>query len=220
MKKLNKKELQAQNNYLSKLKVVKRKTKKLVVVAMVGLVGSGKSHVAREISNKIGAVVITMDFIRTELRKQKQSFDNLDQIVKNITFELTEKDCNIVFDSDFVRADKRKELLKFTQKNKIKTHFVRTYCDTDVFLGRAIGFKPEEFFEKASTNWKGKNTGSVVKIREMWRRTPHNYRWENKKGGHWILRKLPFKLDAEINTTDGKTWKKDVEKLTKKITNR
>jgi hypothetical protein len=82
--------------------------------------------------------------------------------------------------------------------------------------GRAITAnyrnRPEDFFGGASTIWNGneQSRGSVVKLREMWRRTPHHYRWENKGGGRWILRKLPFPVLATINTGDSTGWKQNV----------
>jgi len=44
-----------------------------VIVAIIGLVGSGKSSVAQELAKHIGATVIEGDDIRIELRKQMEN---------------------------------------------------------------------------------------------------------------------------------------------------
>ncbi len=77
----------------------------------------------------------------------------------------------------------------------------------------------DDFFGGASSSWKGseQSKGAAVKVREMIRRTPHHYRWVNKDGGKWILKKFPFAVFAEIDTTDGEKWKGAVQKLAKKL---
>ena len=64
---LTKKERSAENSFQAKLGIRKRKTKKPLIVAMIGLVGSGKSSVARELARHIGATVVEGDAIRVEL---------------------------------------------------------------------------------------------------------------------------------------------------------
>ena len=71
--KLTKKERAAQDAFMAKLDIKKRKTEKPVIVAVIGLVGSGKSSVAQELAKHIGATVIEGDDIRIELRKQMEN---------------------------------------------------------------------------------------------------------------------------------------------------
>src|SRR5882724_11187243 len=73
--KLTKKEGRAGEVFFSKLDFRKNKTQKPVVIALIGLVGSGKSSVARELAEKIGATVISGDDIRIELRAQGERYD-------------------------------------------------------------------------------------------------------------------------------------------------
>ncbi len=217
MEKLNKKELKVQGDYLKKLKIKKRKTKTSVVVAMVGLVCSGKSNTAKEIGKHIGGTVVVGDDIRILLRKQKQNYNNVRQIVENVSKEVLEKGGSIVLDSDFVASDKRKILKDLVKKIGVKVVFIRTFADRDIMIGWAVNLKKDEFFGSAGSEWKGKNKTAVVKIREMWRRAPYHYKWEDKGIGRWVLKKLPFKLFAEINTGDSGKWKKEVEKISKKL---
>ena len=71
--KLTKKEQAAQDAFMAKLDIKKRKTQTPVIVAIIGLVGSGKSSVAQELAKHIGATVIEGDDIRIELRKQMEN---------------------------------------------------------------------------------------------------------------------------------------------------
>ena len=67
---LSKTALEVQESFINSLKIDKRKTIQPLVVALVGLVGSGKSSVAQKLAPLIGATVIGGDRIRVELRKR------------------------------------------------------------------------------------------------------------------------------------------------------
>ncbi len=68
---------------MAKLDIKKRKTEKPVVVAIIGLVGSGKSSMAQEIAKHIGATIIDGDDIRIELRKQSERYERARAIGEN-----------------------------------------------------------------------------------------------------------------------------------------
>ena len=72
----------------------------------------------------------------------------------------------------------------------------------------------EDFFGGASSKWQGseQNKGAVVKLREMWRRTPLHYHWVNKGGGQWVIKNPPCAVIADIDTTEPDLWKQKVEK--------
>ncbi len=220
--KMSSKSLQAQKAFLAGLKIVKRKTKKPVIAAMVGLVGSGKSSVTKELAKKIGAVIIEGDMIRVCLRKVNEQYEYAAKIGENAATKVIEKGGNVIFDSDFVNPEKRKRLAQVAKKTSAKVIFARTYADYDIMVGRVISAKYQnkidDFFGGASSAWKGgeQKKGVVVKLREMWRRTPHHYQWDKKAvsgGGAWVLKKLPFKVFAEIDTSDPKKWKQKVANI-------
>src|SRR3989338_2640014 len=75
--KLTAKEERAQKAFVSNLKYASRKTKEPVIVAMIGLIGSGKSSVATELAKHIGATVVSGDGIRIELRKQGERYEKM-----------------------------------------------------------------------------------------------------------------------------------------------
>lgn len=216
--KLTVKERVAQANYLATLNVTKRKTGKPIIVALLGLVGSGKSSVSRELAKYIGANVIEGDDIRIELRKMRERFERARAIAENIAFKVIQQGGNVILDSDFVDAKKRASIREKARLAGVRLVFIRTYCDLDVAVGRILtagyGSTEDDFFVGTPSEWKGseQSKGAVVKIREMWRRTPNHYRWFNKAGGRWILRTFPVTFFEEINTTHETKWKDAVKR--------
>jgi len=204
----------------------RRKTKIPIVVAMIGLIGSGKSSVAREIAKHSGAIVIEGDYIRVALRKRGQSYESAREIAEHIAYDAVRRGSNVVLDSDFVDPKKRASLEKKAGQMEARVHYVRTHCDFDIATGRIVSANyknsPEDFFGGAGTSFKGsaQNRGAVVKMRELLRRVPHHYQWEHKDGGRWLLKKPPCKLLADIDTTHPLAWKKEVEKSFKKLLSR
>ncbi len=223
LEKLTSKELAAKKSFTAKLDISDRKTKEPIIVAFIGLIGSGKSSVAKELADRIGAIVIEGDAIRIELRKQKERYERTRAIAEDVAFDVIKSGGNVILDSDFVDEKKRASLREKARKAGVRVVFIRTHCDLDVVVGRVLtatySDTVDDFFGGASSRWKGSAEfkGAAVKIREMWRRTPHHYRWVNKVGGKWILKKFQFAVFAEIDTTDESQWKIEVEKLAKRL---
>ena len=220
---LTKKERAAQDAFMAKLDIKKRKTDKPVIVAVIGLVGSGKSSVTHELAKHIGATVIGGDDIRIELRKQSERYEKSRAIAENVALEVVKQGGNVILDSDFVDEKKRASVREKARKAGVRLVFVRTHCDLDVMVGRVLTAtyhnRVDDFFGGAKSKWQGseQSKGAAVKVREMWRRTPHHYRWVNRAGGKWILKKLHYAVFAEIDTTDSNLWKQEVNKCVKKL---
>jgi len=224
--KLTTKEQKAQKRFSESLEISRRKTKKPVIVAMVGLVGSGKSTVAQAISEMIGGTIIEGDQIRVYLRKENEEYEGTRKIAENVALEIIKEGDNAILDSDHIDPKKRASLREKAKSAKVRLVFIRTLCDHDIMFGRAITKRfpatENDFFGGAGleSSWKNSETaGTVVKVREIWRRTPYHYRWKNKVGGKWIpkkLSKLPFKILAEVNTSDPK-WKEKLQQTVSKL---
>lgn len=187
---------------------------------MVGLAGSGKTSVALELAKYLRAELIEGDAIRVRLRKEKLDYEKARAIAEALAEEYVRRGKNVVIDSDFTDANKRKAFEKKARTLSVRIAYVRVCANPDVAIGRMISASyrksQDDFFGGATSVWKGKHSGAVVKIREFWRRTPYHYRWNQKNGGAWILRKLPF-VDVMVDTTDGKTWKKLAVDIARKL---
>lgn len=220
---LTSKEVAAQKSFLAKLNVQKRKTEKPVIVAMIGLVGSGKSSVAQELARHIGATVINGDDVRVDLRKQNERYERARAIAENVALEVVAQGGNVILDSDFIDQKKRASIREKARKAHVRLVFLCTYADFDVMVGRALTApyqdSVDDFYGGASSQWKGseQSKGAVVKVREMWRRTPHHYRWENKVGGRWVIKNPPCAVIGDIDTTDETKWKQEVAECAKKL---
>lgn len=228
--KLTQKERKVQEKFLANLEIrIPRKTKKPVIVAMIGLVGSGKSSVAKEIAGLIRANIVNGDEIRVLLRKEGEKYEGTRKIAENAALEIIKRGGNVIMDSDHVDAKKRASLRAKAKQAKVKLVFIRTYSEDggqpgisgftlDTMIGRNMTGAYDEFFGEAKTPWQGnkQEKAAVVKLREMIRRLPHHYRWENKGGGKWVIKNPPCPVIADINTADP-GWKSEVQKVAKKL---
>jgi len=205
---MNKQEREVLELFVGRLEKEKRVFSQPVVVAMVGLVGSGKSVVAKELASLMEAELIEADQIRVELRKRKAEYDKCRLIVEELAKVAVKRGYKLVIDSDFIDIKKRSSLREKLKGSGAKLKFIRTYCNFDVAVGRILQASYEDcdddFFGGATCNWEGgpQIKGAVVKIREMWRRTPLHYRWQKQGWDQWKLRKLPFNLWLELDTAN------------------
>ncbi len=198
---------QVADNFIGRLKIIQRRTKKPIVVAMVGLIGSGRELLASELSKLTGATIIAADDIRIALRKQNQDYGQIRSISQRAAIYVLKKGGNVILESDFVDSQKRKSLEEKVKKVQGRVLYLRTVADRDVMIERLIKAKYNPNHDLFKTN--------TIAVREMWRRTPHHYRWEAKEGGRFILRKLRIPFFTEIET-DG-DWKTKVQKIAQRI---
>jgi predicted kinase len=206
---LTKKEHSAEEAFLANLNIKKRTSKKPLIVALIGLVGSGKTSVAQELAQHIGATIISNDVIRIELRKQKERYENAQVIAENVALRIIELGGNAILDSDFIDQQKRVDFRVRFRTTNVRLVFIRTHCDIDAQISRIL----EAFCDDHASEF----LRPEVKIREMWRRTPLHYRWTNQRGGVWALKKLPVTIFADIDTTHSGAWKKQVGKSAQQL---
>src|SRR3989344_6796962 len=112
------------------------KFKQPKVVAIVGLVGSGKSSVAGYLAKLIGAKIIKGDAIRVALRKRGKNFWQVRNIAEKTAVSALKSGKNIILDSDFVDSKKQKSLESKTKKLGLKVCYLRTFSDRDIMIGR------------------------------------------------------------------------------------
>ena len=221
--KLTQKERKAQEKFLNGLKIIPRETRKPIIVALIGLVGSGKSSVARGLAGHIGAHIINGDEIRILLRKEGEKYEGARKIAENATLEIIKNGGNVILDSDHIDPKKRASLREKARKAKVQLFFICTYADIDIMIGRIISAdyrnRVDDFFGGASSEWRGsgQSKGVVVKLREMIRRLPLHYNWKNKGGGQWVIKNPPCAVLADIDTTDSAVWRQEVRKIVEKL---
>ena len=197
--------------FVSGARVTGVKTANPVIVAIVGAIGSGKSTIARELKKRLGWAVISRDKIRVMLREKGRGFtqQKVDEINFAMLAKILKNGGNAILDADAVIRVKRKKFEKFAGKFRVKVVYVRLTCDTDIMLGRILHsrYNPQtDLFKNA-----------VIALREHTRRLPWHYRWSEANGGQWVLRALPIKFLAEIDTAEPRKWKKAVRNVIKKL---
>jgi predicted kinase len=188
-----------------------RTTSVPIIVAMVGLVGSGKSTVAREFARHTNMLVVEADDVRANFQSKGFSLDRIWAITENIALDMASRGANVIIDSDFIHPFKRASLLNRTREMGINVFFVRVICDPDVMFSRLRGSDAGAFFNGASSKSTAEDKGRDVRLRDLWRRTPLHYLWKNKGGGCWTPRELSFELFAEIDTTDHESMYLDIK---------
>src|SRR3989344_5717999 len=212
---LSKTALEVQESFINSLKIDKRKTAQPVVVALVGLVGSGKSSVAQKLAPLIGATIIQGDQIRVELRKRGESYGFQVRAITEAGGRFVVKNGgNVIIDSDQIDFNKRENIQEKVEQVGARLVFIRIHSDIDLAIGRIINNNKKlgEFFEGASSKESSNYKPAVIKIKEIWRRTPYHYEWNAEKGGAWILKKLPIEFVADVDTSTPE-WEKAVEDL-------
>lgn len=224
-------EQQAETAFMRHLKIRRRSTMKPVVIAMAGLVGSGKTSVACRLAEKLGGTVIGADQIRVQLRKQKTGYGNTWKITESAALAVLEKSGLPILDSDYSDPKKQRTLEERMHRAGVRVITIYTHAHPHITIGRAFQYvldlvdkrhrvNPDNFFEGASTPWKGdpRLTAGIVKIGEWQRRTPHHWQWTNTKtGGIWRMKKPACRVFATVDTTETQAWQQAVDRIAREI---
>jgi len=202
---------QIQEEFLKSARVSGRKTNNPVVVAIVGVIGSGKSTVTKALKKKLGWTTISKDKIRVALREKGRGFtpETTDQIHYAMLGKVLRAGGNAILDSDFADKKKRKKLERFAKNFRAGVVYIRLICDRDIMIERIVHsrYNPKtDMFKNV-----------VIALREHARRLPWHYRWTESNGGQFVLKKLPIKFLAEIDTTDPRKWQKKLGTVIEKL---
>ncbi len=196
------------------------KKSKPIVIAMIGLVGSGKTTVAKELAKITRGVRVDGDDIRLALRKEGKDFSSVRRIAISTALGAIRLGRSVVLSSDFVSKANQAELRKLCRKAGVGLYLVQVLCDPDIIIGRIIDGDPGDFFDHAKSVHKGKDRGRVIRLREFWRRSPNHYNWSAKNGGQWKPKSPRLPNLFSVDTSDGKSWKAEVRKIAKTLTRR
>ncbi|MBI2639495.1 MAG: ATP-binding protein [Candidatus Sungbacteria bacterium] len=109
---------------------------RLFLIAFIGPVGSGKTHVARIVARRIGAVHIRTDDIRVLLRKKGKPYSRAPLIAKQMAQKAFCSGKSVVLDFDAVRPQRQKELVRFAKQFGAGTLFIRVLTPERLILKR------------------------------------------------------------------------------------
>lgn len=202
---------QIKKEFVASSRIAGRRTNNPVVVALVGVTGSGNSTISRAVKKQLGWHIIEKNKIRVALREKGRGFNpqNTDQIHYAMLAKILKNGGNAILDSDFAEKAKRGKLEKFVRRFHGRPLYLHLTCDRDVMIGRILKsrYNPKTDIFK----------NSAIALREHCRRLPWHYRWSEANGGQYLPRKLPIKFFVEIDTTDAKKWPKKLKLAINKL---
>lgn len=106
------------------------------VIAMIGPVGSGKSHVARMLARTLGAVHLRTDDVRVRLRRRGQSMHHAVPAMRRRAEALLRRGVPVILDSDFVNPEKRRELEGLLAPLGARPYFIEIGTPEPLILAR------------------------------------------------------------------------------------
>ena len=92
------------------------KQKSLILIALMGPVGSGKSYIARRLAKKLRAVHVRTDDIRVDLRVKGQPYDTAVRIAADMRDHALESGKSVIADFDAVLPRRQRELAQVAKK--------------------------------------------------------------------------------------------------------
>lgn len=202
---------QIKKELIRSVRVSHRRTKQPVIIAMIGLTGSGASTIAKALSRILHWSVIEKNKIRVRLREKGPGFTpaSTDQIHSAMLRRVLKERGNAILDSDFVEKRKRKKLERSVRRFGARVVYLYVTCERDVMLERMLraNYNPK-------TDIFG---GAAIAVREHCRRYPWHYRWSGAQGGRYVPRKPPVRVLAAIDTTDPLKWKKRLKVIARRL---
>ena len=199
-----------------------KKRPKPILIGMVGLVGSGKSTVAKEIAKHLKAKVVYQDGIRLAFRRRRGSYRTaeVDRRTDALLGQALGKGKNAMDDGDAVSTRNQKRLARLAKRYGARLVFVRVVCTPDIVFGRIVSTpRADPYFEEAHSLFQGtpRAKATAVKLRELWRRTPLHYTWSiPRESSRWTLRRLPHRFAAVIDTSH-EGWERGIASVARVI---
>jgi predicted kinase len=117
-----------------------RKSKRPALVIMIGLPGSGKSHLAREIKRRFPAVILDSDAMRQVLFAQpkhtKAEHGRLFPAIHLLIARLLERGVSVIVDATNLKEPNRKPYYKLAEEKGARVLLVRTWAPRPVIRQR------------------------------------------------------------------------------------
>lgn len=106
------------------------------LIAFIGVVGSGKTYIARILARELGAVHVQTDDIRVELRRRGKSYSSAPSIANKKSAKFLSLERSVVQDFDAVLAKRRRELKRVAERFGARAVFVQVKTPEKVIIER------------------------------------------------------------------------------------
>jgi predicted kinase len=136
--------------YQEKIKIPKNKIKKQFLLCFVGLVGSGKSTVAKLLSKKLGLIRIVSDEVRVILKKEGFNFKKVIDISKVVTSNYLDLGCSLALDGDSIQPQVRQYFNNLGRIKKIKIIWIHINTPEKQILSRMKSGNLSKFFSSST----------------------------------------------------------------------
>jgi len=117
-------------------------TKPLLII-MYGFPGSGKTHFARQLSEKLHAVQISSDRVRNELfeepRYDKEENEVIAHLMHYMTEEFLSAGVSVIYDSNVARLNERRILRDIARKARAVSLLLWFQIDAETAFARIAG---------------------------------------------------------------------------------
>lgn len=172
--------------------------KQKFLIALTGLVGSGKTYIARIIARHLKAVHVRTDDIRIALSRQGKSWDGAVDIAEKRMEESLTHGRSVVMDFDAVRRQRQKTLRQKAQKYNARFFLVKIMTSEKIIIERLKNhrYTKKDIFRSAE---------DAIKIYFI------------RKKFHAKLRRRQGSTRADFTIDNAKTIEPQINKIIKKI---
>ncbi len=121
-------------DFLSRLSLPETKADRPFIVAMIALVGSGRTTVAKLLAKKLpGAILVQANSARFLLKESEMEWgDNVKQILKGVAEDLLSKGYGVIFDGNASDEAERKNIQEIADKTGATVYYIRINIDPAV----------------------------------------------------------------------------------------
>ncbi len=152
-------------DFLSRLSLPETKADKLFIVATIGLVGSGRTTVARILAEKLnGAVLVQANSARFLLKEAGLPWgENVRQVLKGVATDLLKRDYGIVFDGNASDAEDRDNIEEIAEKTGARVFYVRINIEPELAKQREEQKYNDTSWVSSFENFRVNTTGKMLK---------------------------------------------------------